>query len=369
MAIDWKTWGPILAGAGATGVTAYMNQRNRNQDKKDAAAARAEDRADDRETNILDVAQGESMADPFRHQNAQINSLGMLDRIRNANNTRPTISVPSEMQRFVPQISGGFDYTASPDLRAAAGLLQRSVASGQGAPTMTDPANYGRTGAVNLNDPSSIGMGARPNAPAAPSAGGTGGAVPRTGTSSAPGTMSNSYFAGGVGAGADAGSESYSTNEEDMAMNLASGNPYYTNYRRRREGAGGALSSGMKYGQLGATVGSVVPGLGTAAGAVIGGIGGLIGGAFTKNAKSAMSDFYLDDAKQILRDATEEMWGEAATDEQIEEAIVGQGWQPGDRWVGQESLDYILQQWAQRAQPRAGAEEEEFTPSYSGLFA
>jgi hypothetical protein len=366
MAIDWKTWAPIIAGGATAAGGAYLSQRNRNQDKEDAEAAREEDRSDRRETNILDIAQGESMADPFRHQNNQASSLAMLDRIANAQRGRTQISVPSEMQRFVPQISGGYSYEASPDLRTSAKLLQRSVAGGQGAPTMTDPANYGRTGAVNLNDPSSIGMGARPNTPATAPAPGAGGAVPRTGaTTPTPGTMSHSYFDGG----ADAGSESYSTDERDMEMNAASGNPAYGNYRRRREGAGGALSSGAKYAQLGATVGSVVPGLGTLAGGVIGGIGGLIGGAFTKNAKTAMSDFYLDDAKQILRDETERMWGQPATEEQIDEAIAGQGWEQGDRWVGQESLDYILEQWAKRAQQQAPDEDEEFAPSYSGLFA
>lgn len=366
MAVDWKVVAPIIAGAATTGATAYLSQRNRNRDREDAEAAREEDRADRRETNILDVASRESLADPFRHQNSQVTSLAMLDRIANAQRGQTQISVPPEMQRFLPQISSGYSYEASPDLRTAAKLTQRSVASGQTAPTMTDPANYGRTGALNLNDPNSIGMGAQPNMPAG--GGGAGGAVPRPGATPtpAPGTMSNSYFGGG----AQAGTPSYSTDERDMEMNAASGNPAYANYRRRREGAGGALSSGAKYAQLGATAGSVVPGVGTALGGIVGGVGGLIGGAFAKNAKSAMSDFYLDDARQILRDASEELRGRPATDDEIQEAIVGQGWEQGDRWVGQESLDYILQQWAMHGEQERGDEEEEdFAPSYSGLFA
>lgn len=144
-------------------------------------------------------------------------------------------------------------------------------------------------------------------------------------------------------------------------MNLASGNPAYQNYRRRREGAGGAGAEAMR----GMKYGSMLGPAGMAGGALIGAIGGFM----NNNAESAYSDFYLDDAKQILRDATEQMWGEPATEEQIDEAIAGQGWEPGDRWVGQEGLDYILQQWAKRAQPQGGAEDEEFAPSYSGLFA
>lgn len=353
MAVNWAVVAPILAGAGTTAVGAYMSQRNRNQDREDAEEARAEDRADRRETNILDVASRESLADPFRHQNAQVSSLAMLDRIANAQRGKTQISVPSEMQRFMPQISGGYSYEQSPDLRAAAKLLQRSVASGETAPTQTNPANYGLTGAKNLNDPNSIGMNAQPNTPAA--GGGASGAVPRPGTSPAPGTMSNSYFAGG----ADAGSASYSTNQEDQAMNAMSGNPYYTNYRRRREGAGGAAKGAMKGFGYGAMTGNP---LAMAGGAVIGGIAG----AFTKNAESAYSDFYLDDAKQVLRDWTRDNWGREATEDEIMGAIEGQGWKSGNRWVGQQSLDYILQQWAKQAQPRGAAED--FAPSYSGLF-
>jgi hypothetical protein len=374
--MDANAW-IALAGLGAAGTSAYLSSRQ-NRQNREAAEEQAElDRDERKGTNLLEVASRESLADPFRQQNAQATSLGMLDRIATAQRGTTSINVPPEMQRFMPTRTGGYSYEASPDLRTAAKLLQRSVASGETAPTMTNPANYGATSARNLNDPGSIGMGARPNTPTAGAPGtGASGAVPRTGAgaptvagpAAAPGnTMSNSYFGGG----ATAGSPSYSTDERDMQMNAASGNPAYANYRRRREGAGGALSGGAKYAQLGASVGSVVPGVGTALGGIVGGIGGLIGGAFTKNAKTAMSDFYLDDAKQILRDQSEALRGRPATEEEIDDAITGQGWKPGNRWVGQEGLDYILQQWALQGEQARGDDEddEEFAPSYSGLFA
>jgi hypothetical protein len=363
--MDANAW-IALAGLGAAGTSAYLSSRQ-NRQNRDAAAEQAElDRDERKGTNLLEVASRESLADPFRQQLSQGNALQRLDMMARANYTPSKISVPPEMQRFVPQVNHGFSYTPNPDLQTAAKLLQRSIASGQTAPTMTDPANYGRTAALNLNDPRAPTAGAQ--GPMAPAPGSGGGAVPRTGGAAAPGaartstgsTLSNSYFAPG---GAASGSPSYSTDERDMAMNLASGNPAFANYRRRREGAGGAGGGALK----GLSYGSVAGPLGMAGGAAI----GAIAGAFTKNAKTAMSDFYLDDAKQILRDQSEALRGRPATEEEIDEAIAGQGWKPGNRWVGQESLDYILQQWAQQGeQARGDAEDdEEFAPSYSGLFA
>lgn len=371
--MDANAW-IALAGLGAAGTSAYLSSRQNRKNQETAAEQAELDRDERKGTNLLEVASRESLADPFRQQLAQGNALQRLDMLGRANYTPSKISVPPEMQRFVPQVNHGFSYTPNPDMQTAAKLLQQSVAGGQTAPTMTDPANYGRTAALNLNDPRGATAAPKPMTPAAPGSGGS--AIPRTGAAT-PGaastptgsTMSNSYFDGGTGAAA--GSSSYSTNEKDLAMNLASGNDAYANYRRRREGAGGALSSAAKYAQTGAGVGSMFAGVGAVPGAIIGGIAGGIGGAFTKNAKTAMSDFYLDDAKQILRDETERLWGAPATEEQIDEALIGQGLDPasGDRWVGQQSLDYILQQWAQRAQPQISEDEEEFAPSYSGLFA
>jgi hypothetical protein len=120
-------------------------------------------------------------------------------------------------------------------------------------------------------------------------------------------------------------------------------------YTRRNEGAGGALSNAARWAQTGATVGSVVPGVGTLVGGVVGGVAGLIGGAFTKNAKSAMTDFAIDDAKAIIAQAHKDAFGRDITPEYLDQIVRGQGWEDGDRWMGERQLAYVLDAFAQQA--------------------
>jgi hypothetical protein len=121
-------------------------------------------------------------------------------------------------------------------------------------------------------------------------------------------------------------------------------------YTRRNEGPGGALSNAARWGQTGATVGSVVPGVGTLVGGVVGGVAGLIGGALTKNAKTAMTDFRIEDARQIISQAYKDALGRDITPEALDEIVRGQGWEPGDRWMGEASLRYVLDTFAHHAE-------------------
>ena len=120
-------------------------------------------------------------------------------------------------------------------------------------------------------------------------------------------------------------------------------------YTRRNEGAGGVWSNAAKYAQTGAAVGSAFAGVGAIPGAIIGGIGGAIGGAFSKNAKTAMTDFAIDDAKKIISQAHEDAFGRPITPEYLDQILQGQGWQQGDRWMGQDSLAYVLDAFASQA--------------------
>lgn len=369
----WGTWGPIIAGAGIAGTTAALQNRQSNKNRQAQQEEAALDRSAAAGRNTADVALEESMADPFRHQLGQARTLAALDLIARGRNTPTKISVPAGMEQWVPKISGGFSYDMNPDVRAAAQRLQQDVASGRTAPTMTDPANYGKTAVLNLRNPSAApGAGAPGGTMPGTGAGGGGGtAVPRAGSAAATSTsLADDDFMSSV-FGADAGSEAYSTDPKDAQMNATS--PYYQNYRRRQEGAGGVISNAVKYGQTGATVGSVVPGIGTALGAVGGFIGGAVGGAFTKNAKSAMSDFYAGDARKILKEVTRTELGREFPDEAIDEMLRGQGLQAGGKWAGQQGLDYIIQQIRnspeaqQRRQQRQ--QPQQLTPSYDGLFA
>jgi hypothetical protein len=142
-----------------------------------------------------------------------------------------------------------------------------------------------------------------------------------------------------------AGSESPS----NMSRGYQLMDEYDDPYTRRNEGAGGALSNGARWAQTGATVGSVVPGVGTLVGGVVGGLAGLIGGAFTKNAESAMTDFSVDDARAIISAAHKDAFGRDITPEYLDEILQGQGWRPGHEWFGERPLAYVLDQFAQQA--------------------
>lgn len=111
-------------------------------------------------------------------------------------------------------------------------------------------------------------------------------------------------------------------------------------YGRRFEGAGpgtaGGAVKGAGYGTM------VMPGIGTAIGA---GVGALIGAA-TRNAPSAYSDFAVEDAATAVGDAYQKYLGRAASEDEIRNQLVGQGWNPNDgsRWVGEKGLFSVLGQ-------------------------
>lgn len=94
------------------------------------------------------VAAAESMADPFRHQLDQGNAIAKLDRMERAS-FAPTKIAP-QGGYAAPAMSGGLSYTKSPELISSAAALKKNVMGGNTAPTMTDPANYGKTGALDL---------------------------------------------------------------------------------------------------------------------------------------------------------------------------------------------------------------------------
>lgn len=120
--------------------------KRRDARERDLAAA---DDARARDLNTAGLAADESMADPFRQQLAQAGAIGRLDLMERMGGTN-TFTPPPEMASYVPQLVGGFSYTPSLDARGSAAALKRNIMAGNTAPTMTDPANYGRTAALNL---------------------------------------------------------------------------------------------------------------------------------------------------------------------------------------------------------------------------
>lgn len=351
--MDWSVWGPVFATAGGTALGAYVTNKNANAARDQQAQQFAQGQLFSEQQALRNTALEESLADPYRQQMNQAKDLTALDVIARARNTPVSISVPGKYASYVPTISGGFNYDMSPDMREAAKRIQRSVASGETAPTMTNPANYGRTAALNL---------VNPGAPAAGNAAADLNGATSTSGASTPAGSTNTDLTSSV-FGAKPGSVGYSADPEDIAMDAQSKSPYYQNYRRRKQGSDSIGGDAMK----GASMGSVAGPFGMAGGAVVGGIVG----AARKHAPSAYSDFYLDDARQILRDASKNELGRQLPDSAIDQALQGQGLQQGDEWVGQQSLDYIIQQLKQspEAQQRRAQLASGLQPSYSGLFA
>src|SRR4029434_319041 len=119
-------------------------------------------------------------------------------------------------------------------------------------------------------------------------------------------------------------------------------------YRRRMEGSGeGVLGGATKWAGRGAQVGSVVPGIGTAIGAGIGALAGGIGNAFTKNAKSAYSDFRTQDAINAIKGMYQQHAGRLPTEQEVEQILIGQGMDPQNARahtgvVGEKGLYSIL---------------------------
>jgi hypothetical protein len=119
---------------------------------------------------------------------------------------------------------------------------------------------------------------------------------------------------------------------------------YDDDFERRNEGSPSVIGSASTGAQIG---GYIVPG----AGHVVGGLVGAAAALFAKNAPTAISDLRAGDAQGALTRAYRDMFGRDPAPGEVETAMRGQGWTPedGDRWLGEASAAYILDQWAQHA--------------------
>jgi hypothetical protein len=145
MPIPLLAWLAMGAGQGVLGE--LDNNANRNQqDKLTAAQIAAQKQARDQATALQ-----ESLANPFRHQAAQISTASALDETANGRYTPVHLAAPSGMEKYMPQMSGGYSYEKSPAIINAATAAERDVLAGHTAPTMTDPMNYGRTAVLSLD--------------------------------------------------------------------------------------------------------------------------------------------------------------------------------------------------------------------------
>jgi hypothetical protein len=101
--------------------------------------------------------------------------------------------------------------------------------------------------------------------------------------------------------------------------------------------------------QMGARFGGVGAGVGAAAA----GIAALMG----KRAPTARTDFAVNDARDAISRAYQQYWGRQASEQDLQTHLQGQGWKPGDRWVGEQGLTSVLSAIAngEEARNRAAA--------------
>jgi hypothetical protein len=120
-------------------------------------------------------------------------------------------------------------------------------------------------------------------------------------------------------------------------------------YGRRMEGSGEGIAGGaVKWGGRGAQLGLEVGGpIGAGIGGAVGAIGGAIGNAFTKNAKSAYSDFRTQDAVEAIKKMYQTRGGRLPTEQEVESILIGQGMDARDAaqhtgFVGEHGLYSVL---------------------------
>lgn len=278
-----------LIGAAASGVGAYASSKaNSKKQKADEQLAR-DQMAATKALGDQRVAADESSLDPFRQQMSQATDISKLDRLERGTYKPVSLTAAPGYDKYVPTMTGGFSYEKSPDLISSAAALKHNVMGGNVAPTMTNPANYGKTATLNLVkmaadgvDPATVNAGASAMPTAAPAA-------------------PTDYLAGA---------------------------------ERRGGGTGGVVKGAM----TGASMGSMVPGVGTAIGA---GVGAIVGAA-TKHAKTAPTDVDVSTARNILTTAIQKELGRAPGPGEVDQLLAAQGLKPGDRWVGQGGLTGLI---------------------------
>lgn len=147
-----------LAGGAASAAGSVANRKNAktqaDTEKKrmelDLKLAEMKDRLE-RDLSTQKLAAEESTLDPFRHMLSQVSAAETLDRLSTEKPLNIDFSA-SPYAKYMPKITGGaMGYDASPELRASAAAARTAALNGRGtAPTMTNPANAGQTGVLDL---------------------------------------------------------------------------------------------------------------------------------------------------------------------------------------------------------------------------
>lgn len=148
-------WPSLILG-GLSGLGSLFGANSQAKKQKEIEQMRI---AEQQRSQNQDVALKESTLDPFRQQMLQARDLSYLDQQQNLKSTSP---YGISNAKYAALVGGGQQpmdrsqprqpsYTPSPELLNWLGSLKTNVAGGQNqAPTMTSPANYGKTSALDL---------------------------------------------------------------------------------------------------------------------------------------------------------------------------------------------------------------------------
>lgn len=137
-------------------LSSYFGAKNANEQagltRQAALDLQHNDLAASTAKDTQSLAGRESELDPFRNQMSQAKDIGQLDRLERASYAPVKLGMPSgsPYAKYMPQTSGGYSYEKSPELMASASALKKNVMGGNTAPSMTNPDNYGKTGAMDI---------------------------------------------------------------------------------------------------------------------------------------------------------------------------------------------------------------------------
>lgn len=153
------TFGGAAIGGIASSIASRKNAEQQAEVEKEIAEARIKAEKElaalnnraSWERQTQNIASEEGALDPFRQQVQQGNAISWLDRMERERLDPVNFDFSGNpYASYIPKMSGGYSYEQSPELRSSAAALKKNVMSGAVAPSMTDPANYGRTAALNL---------------------------------------------------------------------------------------------------------------------------------------------------------------------------------------------------------------------------
>src|SRR3990167_1910620 len=291
--------------------------------------------------------------DPLTQQRSRANFAMTRALMGNARNVE--VQAPPGMSGFQPRITGGMRIPEGgfgPDVMnylSEDAQLAADANFGQNAAPFMRPPNYAAVGYGSLAAPSAASSAPQP---------GTSEAVESVFGAGAGGLGNPMDPVGGGGTGGAPPIGGTGTSSAGSGPVSGDINNILGGFGRRGGGTPGAPTSAaggfISGGAQGASIGGMIGGpIGAGIGAAIGSTVQGIWGAINHRADSAPPDLAIGDARQAITMAYQQFLGRDPSAEELNGIVQGQGWQPGDRWMGASSINYVLNQIGQSDEAQA----------------